>query len=144
VCLSHLYSSSASSLFEVANLPRKNTQGAIMKDDYTTLIGAIATALAGSKLWDWLQKRGELKLEKEKSDDDKLGQYRDDLRERVAKLEAVIDSQHTQRVTLLQQIGRLTADLSAMQVKLEFLEKENRQLKKQLTDYGVTNERTEN
>ncbi len=115
-----------------------------MKDDYTTLIGAIATALAGSKLWDWLQKRGELKLEKEKSDDDKLGQYRDDLRERVAKLEAVIDSQHTQRVTLLQQIGRLTADLSAMQVKLEFLEKENRQLKKQLTDYGVTNERTEN
>tara|TARA_Y100000992_G_C21194507_1_gene457217 strand:+ start:593 stop:931 length:339 start_codon:yes stop_codon:yes gene_type:complete len=111
-----------------------------MKQDYTTLLGAIVAALAGSKLWDWLQKRGELQLEKEKNDDQKLVQYRDDLRERVAKLEAMLDSQTSERVTLLQQIGQLTAELSAMKVKLEFLERENTDLKIRLNSYGESNE----
>ena len=103
-----------------------------MKSDYVTLIGAIATALAGSKLWDWLQKKSELKLEREKNDETKLVQYRDDLRERVAKLEAMLDSQNSERVALLQQIGQLTAELSAMKVKLEFLERENSDLRRRL------------
>jgi len=104
-----------------------------MKQDYTTLISAIVAALAGSKLWDWLQKRSEIAVEKEKTDENRLVQYRDDLRERVAKLEAMIDSQNSERVALLQQIGQLTAELSAMKVKLEFLERENSDLRKRLS-----------
>ena len=103
-----------------------------MKQEYVTLLTAVATALAGSKLWDWLQKKSELKLEREKSEENKLVQYRDDLRERVAKLEAMLDSQNSERVALLQQIGQLTAELSAMKVKLEFLERENSDLRKRL------------
>lgn len=103
-----------------------------MKQEYVTLLTAIATALAGSKLWDWLQKKSELKLEKEKADEDRLVQYRDDLRERVAKLEAMLDSQNSERIALLQKIGELTAELSAMKVKLEFLVQENSDLKKRL------------
>ena len=103
-----------------------------MKQETFTLITAVVTALAGSKLWDWLQKKSELRLEKEKTEENRLVQYRDDLRERVAKLEAMIDSQNSERVTLLQQIGQLTAELSAMKVKLEFLERENSDLRKRL------------
>lgn len=103
-----------------------------MKQEYVTLLTAIATALAGSKLWDWLQKRSELKLEKEKTDENRLVQYRDDLRERVAKLEGMLDSQNVERTNLLQQIGQLTAELSAMKVKLEFLERENSLLRNRL------------
>jgi predicted nuclease with TOPRIM domain len=108
-----------------------------MKQDYTTLISAIVAALAGSKLWDWLQKRGELALAKEKQNDDKLAEYRDDLRERVAKLEGLIDSQQSERIALLQQIGQLNAELAAMKVKLEFLEAENSQLRNRLRSEGI-------
>lgn len=111
-----------------------------MKQDYTTLIAAIFTALAGSKLWDWLQKRGELNLAKEKLSDEKLAEYRDDLRERVAKLEGLIDSQQSERIALLQQIGQLNAELAAMKVKLEFLVNENTQLKDRLRSKGMTDD----
>lgn len=108
-----------------------------MNQDYATLIGAIFTALAGSKLWDWLQKKGELNLAIKKQGDEKLAEYRDDLRDRVAKLEGMIENQQNERITLLQQIGQLNAELAAMKVKLEFLEHENSRLRNRLKSEGI-------
>jgi predicted nuclease with TOPRIM domain len=111
-----------------------------MSSDYTTMISAIVAALAGSKLWDWLQKRGENQLALQQKGDEKLAEYRDDLRDRVAKLEAIIDSQQNERIALLQQIGQLTAELAAMKVKLEFLERENSMLRDKLRSEGISDE----
>lgn len=108
-----------------------------MTQDTITLITAVVTALAGSKLWDWLQRRSELSLTVQQKGDERLAEYRDDLRDRVAKLEGIIDSQQTERITLLQQIGQLNADLAAMKVKLEFLEAENTRLKNRLREEGI-------
>ena len=113
-----------------------------MKNEYFTMISAIVAALAGSKLWDWLQKRSELAQKREESDESRLIQYRDDLRDRVAKLEAIIDSQQNERIALLQQIGQLTAELAAMKVKLEFLERENSMLRDKLRSEGLSDEPT--
>lgn len=111
-----------------------------MNQDNLTLISAIVTALAGSKLWDWLQKRSENRLAAEQKGEDRLAEYRDDLRDRVAKLEAIIDSQQNERIALLQQIGQLTAELAAMKVKLEFLERENSRLRDRLRSEGIPDE----
>jgi predicted nuclease with TOPRIM domain len=108
-----------------------------MSQDNITLIGAIVTALAGSKLWDWLQKRSEHQLAASQKGDERLAEYRDDLRDRVAKLEGIIDSQQNERIALLQQIGQLTAELAAMKVKLAFLETENNRLRNRLRSQGI-------
>ena len=56
---------------------------------------------------------------KEKFDDSNL--YRDDLRARVEKLE-------DEKTNLMNRLTNLSSELSAIKVKLEFIEKENDRL----------------
>ena len=55
--------------------------------------------------------------------------YRDDLRERVRKLESLLEESSKEKDEMREQILSLTSEVSALQVKVEHLEKENQRLK---------------
>ena len=56
-------------------------------------------------------------------------QYRDDLKNRVRNLEALLASSSNEKDELRDQVLALTQEVSALRVKVEFLEKENERLK---------------
>jgi hypothetical protein len=56
-------------------------------------------------------------------------QYRDDLKHRVRNLEALLASSSDEKDELRDQVLALTQEVSALRVKVEFLEKENDRLK---------------
>ena len=56
-------------------------------------------------------------------------QYRDDLKNRVRNLEAMLANSSNEKDTLRQQVLDLVAEVNTLRVKVEFLEKENQRLK---------------
>ena len=56
-------------------------------------------------------------------------QYRDDLKHRVRNLEALLSQSSEEKDQMRQQVLALTAEVHALRVKVEFLEKENERLK---------------
>lgn len=89
-------------------------------------------AVAGSTaLWNFLSDRikaKSLERQNEIANDDGL-QYRDDLKQRVSNLEQLLLKSTSEKDQLNKQILGLTAEVSELKVKVEFLEKENERLK---------------
>ncbi len=56
-------------------------------------------------------------------------QYRDDLKNRVRNLEALLAASSDEKDELRNQVLALTQEVSALRVKVEYLEKENDRLK---------------
>ena len=56
-------------------------------------------------------------------------QYRDDLKNRVRNLESLLASSSDEKDELRTQVLLLTQEVSALRVKVEFLERENDRLK---------------
>jgi len=56
-------------------------------------------------------------------------QYRDDLKNRVRNLEAMLASSADEKDELRNKVLTLTEEVSALRIKVEFLEKENERLK---------------
>ena len=82
-------------------------------------------------VWQFLQTRLKLKSEEKKSElENNDGvQYRDDLKNRVRNLEALLAASATEKDELRDQVLALTQEVSALRVKVEYLEKENDRLK---------------
>lgn len=82
-------------------------------------------------IWQFLQTRLKLKSEEKKSElENNDGvQYRDDLKNRVRNLEALLAASATEKDELRDQVLALTQEVSALRVKVEYLEKENDRLK---------------
>jgi FtsZ-binding cell division protein ZapB len=55
--------------------------------------------------------------------------YRDDLRDRVRRLEQLLTDSAIEKDVMREQILSLTKEVSALHVKVEYLEKENQRLK---------------
>jgi predicted nuclease with TOPRIM domain len=55
--------------------------------------------------------------------------YRDDLKSRVKNLETLLANSADEKEELRTQVLNLTAEVNALRVKVEFLEKENQRLK---------------
>ena len=71
-------------------------------------------------------KSEEKKTERENSDG---VQYRDDLKNRVRNLEQLLAASADEKDELRNQVLALTQEVSALRVKVEFLERENDRLK---------------
>ena len=56
-------------------------------------------------------------------------QYRDDLKARVRNMESLLAQSSEEKDQMRQQVLALTAEVHALRVKVEFLEKENERLK---------------
>lgn len=93
-----------------------------MDNNLTTIIVSLITVLFGGGAWKFYEF-----LVKKKSDDKKLElseqtMYRDDLKNRVAKLEE-------DKEECMKSLMDLSSKISALETKVVFLEKENSELK---------------
>ena len=90
-----------------------------------TLIGVLFSAGAWRFYERWIGKRAAAE-EREFNDQN---MYRDDLRERVKRLEKLLQDSSEEKDLMRAQILSLTKEVSELTVKVEFLEKENDRLK---------------
>ena len=89
-------------------------------------------AVAGSTaIWTFLAERiktkAKLKESEMKNNDGNL--YRDDLKNRVSNLEKLLLKSTNEKDELNNKVLELTAEVSSLKVKVDFLEKENERLK---------------
>src|SRR6056300_306755 len=92
-----------------------------MTESIYTVIIAIITVLGSAGAWRYYEKKALLK----KEEDDFI---RDDCRDRILKLEALLQKSSDEKDELRETVLKLTKEVAALHVKVDFLEKENRRL----------------
>jgi|TARA_R110000868_G_C10443353_1_gene725576 archaellum component FlaC len=92
-----------------------------MTEQMTTIIITALSVAGGAGAWKFYEFLVKNRREKEKDELNDKNSYRDDLKARVEKLENDKDSCQLQLINI-------TSELSAIKVKLEFIEKENDRL----------------
>jgi len=95
-----------------------------MENMYSVIITAI-TVLGGTGAWRYYEKRA---LSKERDDDF----IRHDCKDRISKLEALLENSSKEKDELRSMVLELTREVAALSVKVEFLTKENDKLEKAL------------
>ena len=99
--------------------------------DYTQVIITIVGVLGSGAVWKYMEARLKSKTDQQKYEQENNDgvQYRDDLKHRVRNLEALLARNGEEKDELRNQVLELTAEVNALRVKVEFLEKENDRLK---------------
>ena len=92
---------------------------------YTVLITAL-TVLGSARAWRYYEKRA---MRKEKSED----YMKDECRERIAKLEVLLEKSSTEKDDLRNKVLDLTREVAELRIKVEFLEDKNKELQKKTT-----------
>ena len=95
-----------------------------MENLYSVLITAI-TVLGGTGAWRYYEKRA---LNKDRDDEF----IRHNCKDRISKLEALLESAAKEKDDLRNMVLALTKEVAALSVKVEFLTKENDKLEKAL------------
>jgi len=100
-------------------------------DNITQIIITIATVAGSAGIWKFFEARLKVKSEEKKNEmqNNDGVQYRDDLKNRVQNLEALLAQSSEEKDELRNQVLALTQEVSALRVKVEYLEKENDRLK---------------
>ena len=93
---------------------------------YTVLITVI-TVLGSASAWRYYEKRA---MRKERSEDF----MKDDCRERIIKLELLLEKSSTEKDDMRSLILDLTREVAELRVKVEFLEDKNKELIKKTGD----------
>jgi predicted RNase H-like nuclease (RuvC/YqgF family) len=89
---------------------------------YTVLITAL-TVLGSASAWRYYEKRA---MRKEKSED----YMKDECRERITKLEVLLEKSSTEKDDLRNKVLDLTREVAELRIKVEFLEDKNKELQK--------------
>ncbi len=100
-------------------------------DNITQIIITVVTVAGSAGIWKFLEARLKAKSEDKKTsyqNNDGI-QYRDDLKSRVRNLESLLATSSEEKDELRENILTLTAEVNALRVKVEYLEKENDRLK---------------
>jgi predicted nuclease with TOPRIM domain len=100
-------------------------------DAWVQILVTVIGVLGSASIWKYLEARLKAKTEEKKADlENNDGvQYRDDLKDRVRNLESLLAQSADEKDELRNQVLMLTAEVHALRVKVEFLEKENDRLK---------------
>jgi predicted nuclease with TOPRIM domain len=100
-------------------------------DEYIQIIVTIIGVLGSASIWKYMEARLKARSENKKIDIENNDgvQYRDDLKNRVRNLESLLAQSSDDKDELRNQVLTLTAEVNALRVKVEFLEKENERLK---------------
>lgn len=100
-------------------------------DNVTQIIITIVTVAGSASIWKFLEARLKTRIEEKKNNYENNDgvQYRDDLKNRVRNLEALLATSSDEKDELRLQVLKLTEEVSALRIKVEFLEKENERLK---------------
>ena len=102
---------------------------------YTVLITAI-TVLGSASAWRFYEKRA---MRKERSED----YMKDECRERIAKLEVLLERSAIEKDDMRSKILELTREVAELRVKVEFLEDKNQELKKRVTPKTTRTKKTQ-
>jgi predicted nuclease with TOPRIM domain len=100
-------------------------------EQYTQIIVTIVGVLGSASIWKYLEARLKAKNESKKvelENNDGV-QYRDDLKNRVRNLEAMLASSSDEKDELRRQVLDLVAEVHALRVEVDYLKKENERLK---------------
>jgi predicted nuclease with TOPRIM domain len=92
--------------------------------DYVQVIVTLIGVLGSASIWKYM----EVRLRVNKTQNDTV-QFRDDLKQRVKNLEALLNDSGREKDELRQQILDLTAEVNSLRVEVEYLKKENERLK---------------
>jgi chromosome segregation ATPase len=84
----------------------------------------LITVLGSTAAWDYYKKRLELRRAEEDKNVEEKNLYRDDLKERVAKLEQLLELASKEKDKLHNIVIQLTSEVAALTTKVIFLEKE--------------------
>jgi len=84
---------------------------------YTVIITAL-TLLGSASAWKYYEKRA---ISKEKSENF----MKDECRERISKLEDLLEKSSIEKDEMRQEILKLTSEVSKLRVKVEYLERDN-------------------
>ena len=93
-----------------------------MENIYSVLITAV-TILGGGGAWRYYERRA---MHKEKDEDF----IRHDCKDRISKLEALLEQSSNEKDELRQMVLGLTREVAALSVKVEYLTRENDELHK--------------
>lgn len=96
-----------------------------------TILGTAITVFGSAQAWRFYEKRA---MAKQKGQDF----MRDECRERIAKLEVLLEKAGKEKDQMRDAILRLTGEVSELRVKVEFLEKENDDLSKRASLKRIT------
>ena len=88
---------------------------------YTVLI-TVVTVLGSASAWKYYEKRA---MNKERAE----SFMKDECRERIAKLEVLLERSAMEKDQMRDEILKLTSQVSELRVKVEFLERENNELR---------------
>ncbi len=99
--------------------------------DINQLVITLITVAGSTGLWQFISTRYKAQREKEKFDQENSDgmQYRDDLKARVRNMESLLAQSSEEKDLMRKQVLNLTAEVHALRVKVDFLEKENERLK---------------
>lgn len=98
-------------------------------DNLTTVIVTLVTVLFSAGAWRFYEKKIKMKSEKMEGERTNQNMYRDDLRERVKRLETLLEESSDEKDEMRAQILCLTKEVAQLTTKVKFLEKENDRLK---------------
>lgn len=98
---------------------------------YNQIIITLITVVGSAGAWKFFEAKMKIKSEEKKSEHKESDgvQYRDDLKNRVNRLETLLEQTSSEKDELQKQIISLIAEVHSLRVKVEFLEKENDRLK---------------
>jgi hypothetical protein len=100
-----------------------------MEQQIYTIIITLLTVLTSTAAWKFYEKKLNLKAKKDE-DNSKDGRlYRDDLRDRVLKLETLLGESSKEKDKMRENIVSLTSQVSRLEVEVEFLRKDNETLR---------------
>lgn len=92
-----------------------------MVESIYTVIITLITVLGSAGAWKYYEKKADLKR-----DEDNF--IKVDCRDRIAKLEHLLEQSSYEKDSLRDTVLQLTREVAALHVKVDFLEKENRRL----------------
>lgn len=100
-------------------------------ENITTIIVTFLTVMGSAAMWKFFEAKLKTNAEFKKAKllDDDGTQYRDDLKHRVKNLESLLCHSSQEKDDLREQVLLLVAEVNALRVKVEYLEKENQRLK---------------
>jgi len=94
-----------------------------------TVLMTLVTVLGSTAAWNYYEKRLLIKEREERDRDRERSEYKDDLRERVASLETRLKQSEDDKKILQDEILKLVEKIAALSVEVEFLRKENQELR---------------
>lgn len=98
-------------------------------DNITTIIITIVTVLFSAGAWRFYETKMKLKAKDAQEEKNHQNMYRDDLKDRVRRLEQLLQESAQEKDEMLNKIIKLTQEVSELRVKVSFLERENERLK---------------